>query len=55
LQREWSATVLTLTARQPHHARRAGACFMQVWQRTGAPRPAIVSVWNKKAGSGHQN
>jgi hypothetical protein len=45
----------TMTVRQQHHVRLAGACFMQVWLRTGAPRPAVVSVWNKKAGSGHQN
>ena len=44
-----------MTARQPHHARRAGSCFMQAWQRAGAPRPVVVSVWNKQTGSGHQN
>ncbi|MFM7751752.1 MAG: hypothetical protein ACKPB0_15180 [Opitutaceae bacterium] len=44
-----------MSARHQHHVRRAGACFMQAWQRPGAPRPAIVSVWNKQAGSGHQN
>ncbi|MFM8337577.1 MAG: hypothetical protein ACKODK_18620, partial [Opitutaceae bacterium] len=55
LQHETWPTVLTMSARHQHHVRRAGACFMQAWQRPGAPRPAIVSVWNKKAGSGHQN
>jgi hypothetical protein len=49
------ATRFTMTVRQQHHVRRSGACFMQAWQRPGAPRPAVVSVWNKKAGSGHQN
>jgi hypothetical protein len=44
-----------MSARQQHHFRRVGACFMQDCQRTGAPRPAVVSVWSKKAGSGHQS
>jgi len=44
-----------MSAHQPHHFRRAGACSKQVCQRMGAPRPAVVSVWSKKAGSGHQN
>jgi hypothetical protein len=45
----------TMSVRQQHPIRRSGACFMQAWQRPGAPRPAVVSVWNQKAGSGHQN
>jgi hypothetical protein len=38
-----------------HHLRRSGTCFTQGLQRCAVMRPVVVSVWNKKTGTGNQN
>jgi hypothetical protein len=46
-----------MTASYHHHVRLAGACFTQSQQRRAlvAMRPVVISVWNKKTGTGNQN
>jgi hypothetical protein len=47
----------TMTVSYQHHVRRAGLCFTQSQQRCAVMplRPVMISVWNKKTGTGNQN
>jgi hypothetical protein len=45
----------SMTASLHHHFRRAGARFTQGQSRCAVMRPVVVSVWNKKTGTGNQN
>jgi hypothetical protein len=44
-----------MTASLQHHVRRAGSLFTKGCQQRRAAMRPVVSVWNKKTGTGSQN